>query len=203
MYWVKTPSWIQSFFPQAVFRLEVSTPCIYLTFDDGPTPHVTDWVLSQLAPYDAKATFFCLGKQVEKYPDLFQAIQQQGHQIGNHSYHHFNGLKTATSTYLADVEKAKDLIDSNLFRPPYGQLKWSQYQALKQEYRMIFWEVMAGDFDEKVSKEKCLQRIYDNMNAGSILVLHDSLKCEEKVRFVLPRLLEYYTERGYRFLGIE
>jgi len=202
MYWVKTPEFVQELFPKLLCRKAGDAPCLYLTFDDGPTPEITEWVLGLLGEYKALATFFCIGKHVETYPTLFKQIQQAGHQIGNHSYSHFNGFSTNNEVYLADVAKASLLIDSRLFRPPYGKLSWAQYQALQRLYTLVLWEVMPGDFDAKVSPERCLERILKNTRSDAIVVLHDSLKCAKILRFVLPKVLAHYANLGWKFLPL-
>lgn len=190
---------IQSLFPQYTWRLKNDENTIYLTFDDGPYPGVTDEVLSILSKYNAKGTFFCIGANVEKHPELYQQIIDEGNAVGNHSYSHRSGWKMSKSSYVEDVARAKKHIDSNLYRPPYGRLKRSQASVLSEDYNIIMWDVMPGDFDASRSADQCYSSIIKNTTSGSIIVLHDNLKSKSNVLDVLPRALEYFKTQGYRF----
>jgi len=199
---------------------------IYLTFDDGPIPEVTPWVLDLLAQYDVKATFFCIGENVEKHPNIFKRIEAEGHCIGNHTYNHFNGWKTSTSDYVENIRKTemvmtetagiekdesgnskKSDINSphyNLFRPPYGKIKNSQARALKKEgYEIVIWDVISGDYNPEISGKECLKNVTDNATTGSTIVLHDSIKAEKNLKIVLPQILEYYKEKGLEFRSLK
>ncbi|MBW8049031.1 MAG: polysaccharide deacetylase family protein [Cytophagales bacterium] len=178
---------------------ETEKKVIYLTFDDGPVAGVTEWVLQLLKQYNAKATFFCVGKNVEKQPAIFQQIIRQGHSVGNHTYHHLSGWRTPVKEYLADVEKCAALVHSKLFRPPYGTLRPSQYSRLITQYSIIMWDVISGDFDQKLVKEKCLAICIRYTRNGSIIGFHDSVKVEEKLKYVLPQYLKHFSSQGYRF----
>lgn len=203
MYFVKTPFWAKKFlFPH--WRWTGCTikgqKTVYLTFDDGPTPKITEWVLEELEKYRAKATFFCIGKNVEAHPEIFQQIGEKGHVIGNHTFNHFNGWQTPDVDYLQNVADCAQFISSNLFRPPYGRIKQRQAKLLRgQGYEIIMWSVLSGDFDESLSKEKCLSNVLANVEDGSIIVFHDSVKAFRLLEEVLPKVLEELEERGFVF----
>jgi peptidoglycan/xylan/chitin deacetylase (PgdA/CDA1 family) len=203
-YPVNTPSIFKKIFPNLVWGLPASIPTLYLSFDDGPEIENTEWILKALETYHAKATFFCLGRQIEKNPELYQKIISEGHLCGNHGYSHLNGWNNNTKKYLEDVLRAEEFIDSKLFRPPYGKLTFGQYQALKKlNFKIVPWDIMPGDFDNKINEEKCLSNILRFSKNGSIIVLHENAKSQKKLRYVLPRLLEYFTEKGFTFSTIQ
>ena len=199
MYLVKTPAFIQNLFPNFTWRIPTQEKVIYLTFDDGPIPEVTPWVMEQLAAYNAKATFFCVGDNVRKHPEIFRQLTDAGHSVGNHTYNHLNGWATDKLRYFHNIRHCANLVDSDLFRPPYGRLRPRQAQFLQRHYRIVMWDVLSGDFDPNISVEQCYDNIVTKAEAGSIVVLHDSLKAEKKLRVVLPKVLNYYQERGFRF----
>lgn len=175
---------------------------IYLTFDDGPHPTATNFVLEELHKYQATATFFCIGKNVVENEGLYQKILLNNHAVGNHTQHHLNGWKTADDVYMQNIATAKQYIDSNLFRPPYGRITKFQLQLLQQpayNLRSIMWSVLSGDFDTNLSAEKCLRNVLNNASSGSIVVFHDSEKAFEKLQYVLPKVLAYFAEKGYVF----
>lgn len=201
MYFVKTPTFIRRLFPKLTWKMPVTEKVLYLTFDDGPHPQITPWVLAQLEKHKAKATFFCIGENVQKYPDIYQQILEQGHAVGNHTYHHLNGWMTNNKVYYENIAQCTKLVNSSLFRPPYGRLTPWQIRQLRKDYRIIMWDVMSGDFDPTISKEQCLKNVLDNIEAGSIVVFHDSLKAEEKLRYVLPRILECFNSKNGYFLA--
>lgn len=183
---------------------------IYLTFDDGPTPEVTNWVLDKLKQYNAKATFFCLGKNIEEHKNLFNQIVEEGHSIGNHTHNHLNGLITDTETYVANTELAEKTIlnflkkSYKLFRPPYGKMTIKQAMALRKKgFKIIMWDVLSADFDTAITPKECLNNTIGNTENGSIIVFHDSVKAYEKIKFVLPQILDYYTKKGFSFNRIE
>jgi len=200
MYLVKTPRVIQKLFPGFHWRIEKpETPVIYFTFDDGPIPQLTPWVIEQLASFDAKGTFFCVGNNARRYPELMAATIAAGHSVGNHTMHHLDGWKSDNVPYFHDVRHCALQVKSSLFRPPYGRLKPAQAQFLTRHYDVVMWDVLSGDFDPNLGVEDCYQNVVRNASSGSIVVFHDSLKAEEKLRGVLPRLLRYYADLGYRF----
>jgi peptidoglycan/xylan/chitin deacetylase (PgdA/CDA1 family) len=203
MYLTRTPKLIQSLFPNFVWHLPTTEKVIYLTFDDGPIPEVTPWVLDELATYNAKATFFCVGDNVRKHNHIFEAILEAGHAVGNHTYHHMDGWQTDNIAYFHNIRHCAHLVKSNLFRPPYGRLKPKQAQFLQRHYQIVMWDVLSGDFDVQLSKEKCLENIISGVSGGSIIVLHDSQKARERLDYVLPRTLKYFSEHGYRFEAID
>jgi peptidoglycan/xylan/chitin deacetylase (PgdA/CDA1 family) len=204
MYLVKTPRVIQKLFPNFHWRMPVipERPTIYFTFDDGPIPQLTPWVLEQLAAFDARATFFCVGNNVRRNPDVVRQIQAAGHVIGSHTTHHLDGWKTDNVPYFHDVRHCARQLKTRLFRPPYGRLKPSQAQFLQRHYEVVMWDVLSGDFDPELTPEDCYDNVVDNARDGSIVVFHDSLKAEANLRAILPRLLSYYAERGYSFASL-
>lgn len=201
MYLVKTPAIFQNLFKSVVFS-KPSQDAIYLTFDDGPDPDVTPWVLGELKKYNALATFFCIGENAKKYPQLIDQIIASGHSIGNHSYSHLSGWNSSVLTYIDDVDACAKVIASNLFRPPFGRITPSQIQVLKSKYEIIMWDITSGDFDKKISKEKCLANIINHAKAGSIVLMHDTNACQEKIKFVLPKVLEFCQENSLNCKGI-
>jgi peptidoglycan/xylan/chitin deacetylase (PgdA/CDA1 family) len=164
---------------------------VYITFDDGPHPSTTPFVLETLSKFNAKATFFCIGKNVDRYPHLFQSILQEGHAVGNHTYSHLKGWQSRNAEYLADIDLAAQYVPGNLFRPPYGQIKLSQIKMLKPDYKIIFWSVLSWDFLESLSPEKCLQNVVSKVQSGDIVVFHDSLKAFPRMSYALPKVLEF------------
>lgn len=199
MYLAKTPGIAKSLFKDVVWSIPAEENILYLTFDDGPAPKITQWVLETLKEYGAKATFFCVGANAEKHPEIIEAIKASGNGLGLHSYSHLNGRRTDDKVYLDDIAKCAGLIDSTLFRPPYGKATKSQIAQLKSNYSIIMWDVLSGDFDKKTSPEKCLANVTKNADRGSIVVFHDSPKAETNLRYALPKALDYFSERGFRF----
>ena len=199
MYLVKTPRLIQSLFPNFVWRVPTNEKVIHLTFDDGPVPEATPWVLNQLKQYNAKATFFCVGDNVKKYPKVFEQVIESNHVVGNHTFNHLNGWGSDNIPYFHNVRNCAHLVKSDLFRPPYGRLLPKQAEFLQRHYQIVMWDVLSGDFDPEISKEQCLQNVLRSANAGSIVVFHDSVKAMDKLQYVLPRVLEHYANLGYRF----
>jgi peptidoglycan/xylan/chitin deacetylase (PgdA/CDA1 family) len=199
LYVIKIPWIIRKLFPSLLTRIPVTDRTVFLTFDDGPLPEVTPQILDILAGYKAKATFFCLGKNVEKNPEIFESIKNAGHSVGNHSFDHKNGWKTQNKTYFDNIEKAGVLIKTNLFRPPYGKILPSQIKFIKSRYRIVMWDVLSGDFDPGIAKEKCVENVVKNVKPGSIIVFHDSIKAMEKVLYTLPVILKELSAMGYQF----
>lgn len=202
MYLVKTPKFIQSLFPNFTWSIPTDEKQLFLTFDDGPIPEVTPWVLEQLAQYQAKATFFCVGDNVKKNPAIFAQLTAEGHSVGNHTNNHFNGWSTDNLPYFHNIRQCAELVPSSLFRPPYGKLKPRQAQFLQRHYRIVMWDVLSGDFDQNISNEQCLTNVTKNAENGSIVVFHDSQKSQEKLQYVLPKVLKHYAALGYSFCSL-
>ena len=190
MYFTRPPVIIRSLFPGLIWRIPNEENRVFLTFDDGPDPEVTPWVLDMLAEHQAKATFFCLGRNVERYPELFQRIKDEGHAVGNHSYSHPDGWRTRNMDYFEDVECADRLIGSRLFRPPYGRITPSQIRVLKKKYNIVMWDVLSGDFDPKTTPDGYLGRLRKYMKSGSIVVFHDEVKSNDKIQKLLQGVLD-------------
>ena len=186
-------------FPQLIWGVPVRDKEIFLTFDDGPHPEITPRVLEILDRFRAKATFFCTGKNVEKYPSVYHALLKAGHRTGNHGYHHLNGWKVSNRKYLDDVERCAAVVDSVLFRPPYGRITYLQIGYLKISYRIIMWSVLTWDFDKKTSPQQSLDYALKYGKPGSIVVFHDSEKASDNMLYALPRFLEHFSKQGYRF----
>jgi peptidoglycan/xylan/chitin deacetylase (PgdA/CDA1 family) len=180
-----------------LWKVDTSEHKIYLTFDDGPIPGLTYEILEILKSYGARATFFCVGENVIRYPEIKRKIVEEGHSIGNHTHHHLKGWQTSHRQYLEDVFVASKFIESKLFRPPYGMISLRQARALSQHYQVVMWSVLTRDYDLRVSPEKCLEIAIQGIEPGAIIVFHDNLKASEKVLYALPRLLEYITKEGY------
>lgn len=203
MYLVKTPVLISKLMSKSlIWKIPTNEKIIYLTFDDGPIPYLTMEILSILADYQAKATFFCVGENVERYPQIVNRITDDGHLIGNHSYNHLSGWKTPMKDYINNVKKASKYIDSNLFRPPYGQINYQQIKHLKDDYKIIMWSILSGDFDTQLSTEQCLFNVLQS-KPGDIVVFHDNEKSREKVIAVLPQFLDHFTKLGYEFHALD
>jgi peptidoglycan/xylan/chitin deacetylase (PgdA/CDA1 family) len=201
-YFVKTPWWLKKLYPDYVWDIKSNEKKLYLSFDDGPHPTITAFVLKCLAEHNAKATFFCIGKNVEQHPEVFQQIIDAGHSVGNHTQQHLNGWKSGDEEYLRDIQEASGHIKSNLFRPPYGRIKKSQSRLLKQassDTKIIMWNILSGDWDEKLKPERCLERVLKKTGQGNIIVFHDTDKAFARLEFCLPRLLEHFTKQGYLF----
>ncbi len=201
-YIVKMPSWIQKLFPSMIWQMSKLEKVLYLTFDDGPHPTHTGFVLEQLKKYNAKATFFCIGNNVKKYPTIYKQIIEEGHAIGNHTFNHINGKKVSDKKYINDINEASKYIDSKLFRPPYGSITKFQTKLLVEKnnpYKIIMWTILSGDFDKKLSKEKCLKNIISKASNGDIIVFHDSDKAAEKMNYCLPQVLQYFSEKNFQF----
>ncbi len=199
MYLTKAPLLLQWLYPALTWHRSRSEKRLYLTFDDGPIPDVTPQILNTLKNYQIKATFFCVGENIKKHPDLFHRVLENGHRIGNHTYHHLNGWHTPTDTYLADTNRCEQLTRSNLFRPPYGRGTRTQYARLRQQYEIIMWDVLSGDFDQQLSPDRCLTNVTRHARNGSIIVFHDNVKAIPRVTYVLPRAIEYWLDKGYQF----
>lgn len=209
-YWVKTHRIIKKLFSNYIWDIPNNENKVYLTFDDGPTPEITQWVLNQLDQYNAKATFFCIGKNIVAHPEIFNQIIEKGHGIGNHTHNHLNGWKTTTDEYLEKIETCEatisninseiSILKSKIFRPPYGKIKVAQAKKLRQQgYKIIMWDVLSADFDQSISKEECLNNVLSNTKSGSVIVFHDSLKAFKNLEYTLPKVLQHLTENNFSF----
>ncbi len=213
-YFIKTPRILKQILSRYTWCFGSDKKEIYLTFDDGPVPEVTEFVLDQLKKYNAKATFFCIGDNIKKHSSIFCQIINEGHSVGNHTFNHLNGWKTNNDSYIENIELCESIISnkseissnlnlSKLFRPPYGKLKKSQSkQLIKKGYKIIMWDVLSADFDTSITKEKCLKNVLENTKNRSIIVFHDSIKASEKLYYILPKVLEEFTKKGYTFKAI-
>jgi peptidoglycan-N-acetylglucosamine deacetylase len=204
MYLIKTPWLLKKLYPRLVWNADHNSGQrrIYLTFDDGPIPIVTPFVLNILKQYNAKATFFCIGDNVRKHPDVFEQVKNDGHAIGNHTFNHLKGWDTDDQTYLNNFLQADKLLDTKLFRPPYGRVKRSQAKLLKNAkpgLQVIMWSVLSGDFDINLKPDKCLENVLKNTRSGDIVLFHDSLKAKERMEYALPKALEYWSKEGFTF----
>jgi peptidoglycan-N-acetylglucosamine deacetylase len=207
-YFIKTPRWTRALFSSYIWRIATNEKVVYLTFDDGPHPTITPWVLDELKKYHAKATFFCIGSNVLQHRDTYRRILEEGHTVGNHTHHHLDGWKTGAAAYLQDVEKAAEVFSTNLFRPPYGKITGKQARGLAPamktaQVKVIMWDVLSADFDPSFSKEKCTQNVLRHVGPGSIVVFHDSVKAFHNLSHALPVVLEKLAGNGYRFERIE
>ena len=206
MYLVKTPWLLKKLYPNLVWNVDHNQRRIYLTFDDGPIPIVTPFVLNILKQYNAKATFFCIGDNVRKHPDIFEQVKNDGHAIGNHTFNHLNGWKTDNKTYLDNFLQAEKLLDTKLFRPPYGRIKRAQIKLLmeaKPGLEIIMWQVLSGDFDINLKPEQCLKNVLKHTDNGDIVLFHDSLKAQPRMEYALPRAMEQWSREGFEFSSLK
>ncbi len=194
-----TPNWVQSIFNGLIWRGPHQTDQLFLTFDDGPKPGSTEPILDALAMYDIKATFFCVGENIEKYPSLFHRLIEEGHQVGGHTYNHLNGWKTSFKSYVSNVEKGQSLVPTKLFRPPYGRLGLFQWHYLKNKEKVVMWDIIPGDFDPKRSVDDCITCIKSRAKAGSIIVLHDNPSYVEKVVELIHQMVQWARDEGFSF----
>lgn len=203
--YIKTAPWLlrQILPANLIWQIPACDKTLYLTFDDGPVAGVTDKTLAILDRFKAKATFFCVGDNVRKYPETYQAIIAAGHALGNHTFHHLNGWKTLDDAYFSDVKKCAELVDSKLFRPPYGRFTRRQAKTLSKDYKIIMWSVLSGDFDPLVTPESCFEKVKKLTCSGSIIVMHDQEKSAGTMLMALPQILTYYTQMGFNFLPIK
>jgi peptidoglycan/xylan/chitin deacetylase (PgdA/CDA1 family) len=209
-FWVKTNYFIKRIFPNYIWDIPNHENKVFLTFDDGPTPEITEWTLEQLKKYNAKATFFCIGNNIEKHPEIFQKITHAKHAIGNHTFNHLKGWETGVHEYVENTKKCslflkekgkgkRDKEDAiELFRPPYGKIKPSQSRILRKlGYKIIMWDVLSRDFDQAFTPEECLDNVLKNVESGSVIVFHDSIKAEQNLKYVLPKTLAFLKEKGF------
>jgi peptidoglycan/xylan/chitin deacetylase (PgdA/CDA1 family) len=200
---IQPKSFLKKLYPKAVWKINTTEKIIYLTFDDGPIPELTEWVIDELNKYNAKATFFCVGANIIKNPSIFNRIISEGHQVANHTMYHSKGFKSTVKDYLAEVNDCKRLIQNNLFRPPYGQLKRSQYKALiNNKYKIVFWDVISYDY-EKITSEQCAKNVLSHTKNGSIVLFHDNIKAEKKLKYTLPLFLKHFANLQFEFKALE
>ncbi len=199
---LKPPKFLRRIMPELIWEMPVSQD-LYLTFDDGPTPGVTEWILHTLKRADAKATFFVLGKNVELYPDLYERILRDGHKIGNHTYSHQKGWRMSLERYAEDIDFANSLVNSNLFRPPYGQITPSQSRYIAKRYKIVMWDILSLDYEQRISPRKCLRNVVNNMQGGSIVVFHDSEKSYRNMSYALPHVLRQAKKMGLECKSLE
>lgn len=199
---VKIPRILKKIFPEITWDIRSSDPALYLTFDDGPTPDITSRVLLELDRFQAKATFFCIGRNVERHPDIYRQVVEKGHAVGNHTYSHLKGWYTDDKEYYDDISLAASFIHSHLYRPAYGMITPSQLKYLRQQYQVVLWDVMSYDFDFNTSPEQCLSNVIRHARPGSVVVFHDSAKASEKTLYALPRVLEHFAGKGFVFKKI-
>ena len=206
MYLIKTPFLLSALYPSCTWKMPVNEKLIYLSFDDGPHPIATPFVLEQLDKYNAKASFFCIGKNVVEYPEIYQQLIEKGHTVGNHTMHHLNGWETIDELYLQNMQEAANVISSNFFRPPYGRIKRSQIKKIRADkslpQEIIMWDVLSGDFDTTISSQQCLDNVLKHTKAGSIVVFHDSAKAWDRLQVALPATLAYFTQKGFQFRAL-
>lgn len=197
MHLARVPAVARAIFPDLVWRVPTTERIIHLTFDDGPTPEVTPWVLGQLRANDARATFFLVGRNAEAHPALVERIRAEGHAVGNHTWEHANGWRTSTEAYARSVERTRALIGGRLFRPPYGRITRSQRRELCERFDIVMWDVLSGDFNTAADGARCLRDVKRHARPGSIIVFHDSVKAEARIRHALPLALAHFREGGY------
>ena len=211
-YWIKTNAFVKKIFSNYIWDIPNDENKIYLTFDDGPTPEITEWVLEELEKYKAKATFFCIGNNIQKHPGIFSKVIEKGHSIGNHTFNHLKGWEISTNEYIENVKQCSEEFlncklnteHCKLFRPPYGKIKLSQSKKLRKlGFKIIMWDVLSADYDHTISPEKCLENVLKNVKSGSIIVFHDSIKAFPNLEYTLPKALEILTKKGFVFERID
>ena len=201
---IEQPSfWLRWMFPRAIWRMDKNDRSVYLTFDDGPIPEATPFILQTLREYDARATFFMVGDNVRKHPELFQQILDEGHQVGNHTFNHLGGLKHFTKTYIDNTQKANDLIHSHLFRPPHGWMRYGEYIWLSRTYRIVMWDLVTRDYSKWMTSKDVVNNVKRYARNGSIITFHDSLKSIDKLYTALPQSLAWLRNQGYAFKVFE
>ena len=199
MFIEQPPQFVRQLYPGACWRMNVSERVVYLTFDDGPIPEVTPWVLDVLDRYRIKATFFMVGDNVRKHPEVYRMVVERGHRIGNHTYHHLKGFGLSADSYVANVEEANRLVESDLFRPPHGLMRMSQYHALRERYRIVMWDLVTRDYNPKLTGDEVLGKVKRYARNGSIITFHDSLRATHNLYYALPRAIEWLLAEGYEF----
>lgn len=203
MFIEQPPKLIRWMYPQAIWRMNPKEKAVYLTFDDGPIPQMTPWVLDVLDKYNIKATFFLVGDNVRKHPKEFEMLKARGHRLGNHTFNHIRGFEWLTKNYLANTEKANELIQTDLFRPPHGHMRWLQYELLRRKYKIIMWDLVTRDYSKHLNGEQVFEKVKKYVRNGSIITFHDSIKSEKNTKYALPRSIEWLLEQGYEFKVFE
>lgn len=193
------PLLLRWIYPRALWRMDKNVKAVYLTFDDGPIPGITPWVLDLLDKYHIKATFFLVGDNVRKHPEEFKMIVERGHRVGNHTYNHIQGFKYLSYNYLVNTNKADELIKTNLFRPPHGWMRWGQYMILRNRYTIVMWDLVTRDYSKRLNGPEVLAKVKKYVRNGSIITFHDSIKSEKNLKYALPRAIEWLQEQGYEF----
>jgi len=204
-YFIKTPWILKKYYNGCIWSIPTKKKIIYLTFDDGPHPLATPFILGILKNYQARATFFCIGKNVMEEPALYRKILEDGHRVGNHTHNHLNGWKTPDKLYFQNISEAAKYIDSDLFRPPYGRVSRFQMKHLRMEpfnYRIVMWNILSADFDQRLTGNQCAFHVIGSASPGSIVIFHDSAKAYDRMRVALPKVLEYFSDKGYSFESI-
>lgn len=203
MFIEQPPKLIRWMYPKAIWRMDPNEKAVYLTFDDGPIPQMTPWVLDVLDKYHIKATFFLVGDNVRKHPKEFEMLKERGHRLGNHTFNHIRGFEWLTKNYLANTEKANELIKTDLFRPPHGHMRWLQYELLRRKYKIIMWDLVTRDYSKHLNGEQVFEKVKQYARNGSIITFHDSIKSEQNTKYALPRSIEWLLEQGYEFKVFE
>mgnify|MGYP000754176743 CR=1 FL=1 len=203
MFIEQPPKLVRWMYPQAIWRMNPKEKAVYLTFDDGPIPQMTPWVLDVLDKYNIKATFFLVGDNVRKHPKEFEMLKARGHRLGNHTFNHIRGFEWLTKNYLANTEKANELIQTDLFRPPHGHMRWLQYELLRRKYKIIMWDLVTRDYSKHLNGEQVFEKVKKYVRNGSIITFHDSIKSEKNTKYALPRSIEWLLEQGYEFKVFE
>ena len=203
MFIEQVPDFVRNLYPKALWRMNPDEKAVYLTFDDGPIPVITPWVVELLRQYDVKATFFMVGDNVRKHPQEYMQVIENGHRVGNHTFNHLKGLFTDTKEYVENVEKADSLLHSNLFRPPHGILRRKQYNELSRDYRFVMWDLVTRDYSKRMNGEEVLATVKRLVRNGSIITFHDSIRSEKNLKYALPRSIEWLLEQGYEFKVFE
>ena len=199
MFIEQPPLLVHLLYPEAIWRMDKKEKAVYLTFDDGPIPGITPWVLDLLDHYQIKATFFMVGDNIRKHPKEFEMVVQRGHRLGNHTFNHIRGVKYLSENYLANTDKANEYLHTDLFRPPHGYMRWEQYRVLKQKYRIIMWDLVTRDYSKRMNGPKVLAKVKKYVRNGSIITFHDSIKSEKNLKYALPKAIEWLKEQGYEF----
>lgn len=205
VYLPKMPKFVTWMYPKRIWAFSRTEPYVFLTFDDGPIPEVTPWVLEELKKFNAKASFFCIGDNVRKHPEIFEKVRSQGHAIGNHTYNHLKGSQTSAKAYMDNVKEFEEVcpVQTHLFRPPYGKITNSQAQSIRQlGYTIVMWDIVAYDWEKTISPERCLANVTRHIQPGSVIVFHDSLKAERNLRYALPKVLKLIEENGWESRAI-